>query len=317
VIDLDAIPDAEETRPVPDRESRARFGRRSRHGVFRLVWWLVMLSFVFFFAVPILWLVLAPTKSEHDLIFWSSLRFGSFSLIRESWDKIWHFQGGALKSWFENSLIYCGGGVAIALVTSILAGYGLAITQFIGRKVLLAVTLIVMLVPSTALVLPLFLEINFVHLIDTPWSLILPFGFFPFGTYLTYIFFSSTIPKDLLNAARIDGCSEWNVFRRVALPLARPIVALVAFFAFVSDWNNFFLPFVMLPDSTKYPLPVGLQDLLSSTPAFNPTNGGGQLAIFLPELAMAILVAVIPVLIVFLFSQRALMTGMLAGATKE
>jgi multiple sugar transport system permease protein len=73
----------------------------------------------------------------------------------------------------------------------------------------------------------------------------------------------------------------------------------------------------MLPESSKYSLPVGLQDLLSSTPVFNPTLGGGQLSVQLPELAVAIVVAVLPVLIVFLFSQRALMTGMLAGATKE
>jgi multiple sugar transport system permease protein len=77
---------------------------------------------------------------------------------------------------------------------------------------------------------------------------ILPFSFFPFGVYLCYIFFSSTIPKDLLAAARVDGCNEWGVFRHVALPLARPVVALVAFFAFVADWNNYYLPFVMLSE---------------------------------------------------------------------
>ena len=92
------------------------------------------------------------------------------------------------------------------------------------------------------------------HLIDTAWAVILPFSFFPFGVYLCYIFFSSTIPKDLLAAARVDGCSEWSVFRYIALPLARPVVALVAFFAFVADWNNYYLPFVMLSGSSKLPV---------------------------------------------------------------
>ena len=174
-----------------------------------------------------------------------------------------------------------------------------------------------MIMPATALVLPLFLEMNLAHLVDTPFSVILPFAFFPFGVYLCYIFFSSTIPRDLLAAARVDGCGEWGVFRRVALPLARPIVTLVAFFAFVSDWNNFFLPFVMFPDSTKFPVQVGLQYLLSSTPSFNPSIGGVMVPILRPELALATVVAVAPVLIVFLFAQRALVTGMLAGATKE
>jgi multiple sugar transport system permease protein len=265
----------------------------------------------------VLWLLLAPTKTDRQLVFSSPLAIGTWHHFMQAWHLMFSYQGGALVSWLENSLIYSGGGLVLALVFAVPAGYGLALTEFVGRKLLLKITLVVMLIPSTALVLPLFLEINAVHLADTPWSVILPFGFFPFGTYLTYIFFSSTIPKDLLAAARIDGCSEWQVFRRVALPLARPIVALVAFFAFVSDWNNFFLPFVMLPDSSKYPLPVGLQDLLSSTPIFNPTAGGAQTPIFRPDLAFAIIVAVIPVLIVFLFSQRALVSGMLAGATKE
>ena len=78
-----------------------------------------------------------------------------------------------------------------------------------------------MIMPATALVLPLFLEIDKLGLYGTIWSLILPFGFFPFGVYLAYIYFSSTIPKDLLAAARIDGASEWGVFRHIALPLAR------------------------------------------------------------------------------------------------
>ena len=318
MIQLDPdIDTQEEVTQVERHHLVSRLRRGSKRGGLRTLWWVIMIAFVLFFAVPVLWLLLATTKTENELIYWGSLRIGSFEHFRQAWDRMFRFEGGVLKAWFGNSLIYSGGGMALALVTAIPAGYGLALTQFIGRKTLLAITLIVMLVPSTALVLPLFLEINAVHLLDTPWSLILPFGFFPFGTYITYIFFSSTIPKDLLNAARIDGCSEWQVFRRVALPLAKPVVALVAFFAFVSDWNNFFLPFVMLPDSAKYSLPVGLQDLLSATPVFNPTDGGGQLGLFLPELAVAIVVAVVPVLIVFLFSQRALMTGMLAGATKE
>jgi multiple sugar transport system permease protein len=90
----------------------------------------------------------------------------------------------------------------------------------------------------------------------------------------------------------------------------------VAFFSFVGNWNNFFLPYLVLPRSEQFPLQVGLNQLLSSTPAFNPVAGAG-LDITSPELALAILVAVLPVLVVFLFSQRALVSGMLAGSTKE
>ncbi len=127
------------------------------------------------------------------------------------------------------------------------------------------------------------------------------------------------MPSDLLDAARVDGCGEWETFRRVALPLATPIVALVFFFSFVADWNNFFLPYVVLADSSPVPGAVGLSDLLASTPSFNPAQGGGghQANIFRPELALATLLAVVPVAVVFLLSQRALVRGLLGGAVKE
>lgn len=143
-----------------------------------------------------------------------------------------------------------------------------------------------------------------------------PLRVLPLGVYLAYIFFSSTIPKELLAAARVDGAGEWDVFLRIALPLARPIVALVGFFAFVANWTNFFLPYVMLYSDRQYPLPVGLEYLVSATSAFNPTAGAVS-PVLRPELAMATLVAIAPVFVVFLFAQRALVTGMLAGATKE
>jgi multiple sugar transport system permease protein len=180
---------------------------------------------------------------------------------------------------------------------------------------LLVVTLISMIMPSATLVLPIFLEMNQFHLIGTVWSVILPFSFYPFGVYLVYIYFATSLPREIIAAARIDGCTEWQVFTRIALPLARPVVGLVAFFSFVGNWNNFFLPYLVLPNSDQFPVQVGLNQLLSSTPSFNPVAGAG-LNITIPELALAIIVAILPVLVLFLFSQRALVSGMLAGSTK-
>ncbi len=286
--------------------------------IWRLVALIVLLAFTAFFFVPIIWVLLAPTKTDVQLTSQGPFTFGSLSQLADSWRALFGFQSDAMVGWLENSAIYSIGGVTLALLAAVPAGYGLALTQFIGRKTLLLITLITMIMPAAALVLPLFLELNLVHLTDTAWAVILPFSFFPFGVYLCYIFFSSTIPKDLLAAARVDGCNEWSVFRYIALPLARPVVALVAFFAFVANWNNYFLPFVMLSGSSKLPVPVGLEYLIDSTAAFNPGNPGtGAQAVQRPELALAIVVAVAPVAIVFLFSQRALVRGMLAGATKE
>ena len=154
----------------------------------------------------------------------------------------------------------------------------MAMMEFRGRRALLVITLVVMLMPATTLVVPLFLEINEVHLIGSLWSVVLPFSFYPFGVYLTYIYFSTALPRDLLAAARIDGCTEFGAFRRIALPLAAPIIALVGFFSFVANWTNFFLPYVMLPQSGQYPAQVGIALLLTDVPQFNPTAGRGHRA---------------------------------------
>jgi multiple sugar transport system permease protein len=276
----------------------------------------VVAIFTLFFIIPIVWLLLATTKSAHALNVENPFRPGSIGDLTANWNQLFDFQDGAVTTWVANSALYALGAVVITLIASIPAGYAMALTEFRFRRLLLVLTLIVMLIPNTALVLPIFLELNVVGLIGNPLSVILPMSFFPFGVYLTYIYFSTSIPRDLLAAGRIDGCSEFQVFTKIALPLAAPIVALVGFFSFVQSWNNFFLPFVMLPSSDGYPIQVGLTSLLASTPAFNPSSAGAQ-SVQLPTLALATVVSVLPVLIVFLFSQRFLVAGMTAGGTKE
>ena len=289
----------------------------ARRYAYRFLALVILLAFVAFFGVPILWLLLAPTKTDYQLAHESAFAFGSFDTFGHTFSKVINYQGQLMLTWLKNSAIYSVGGTALALLAAIPAGYGLALTQFIGRRALLGITLVVMIMPATALVLPLFLEASAVHLVGTIWAVILPFAFFPFGVYLAYIYFSSTIPQDLLAAARIDGAGEWGVFRYVALPLARPIVALVAFFAFVADWTNYYLPFVMTYTNSQYPVTIGLQILIGSAPIFSPTASGYAASeIYRPDLAMATLIAVLPILIIFLFAQRTLVKGMLAGATK-
>ena len=280
---------------------------------------LILTAFAVFFVAPLLWLILAPTKSDGALVTRSPLSFGSFHPIALAWKHLDGFSDHIFRMWIGNSLLYAFGATAIVLATAIPAGYGLALGSFPGRRVVLTLTLVVMIMPAAALVLPIFLELNYLHLIGSVFSVILPFSFFPFGVYLAYIYYATAIPPELLDAARVDGCGEWVTFRRVALPLAKPVVALVFFFSFVADWNNFFLPYAVLANSNQYPIQVGLSDLLSSTPSFNPAVGGGgqQVNIFRPELALATLLAVVPVAIVFLLSQRALVRGLIGGAVKE
>jgi multiple sugar transport system permease protein len=280
---------------------------------------MILASFAVFFAAPILWLLLAPTKTDKALITSSPFSFGSLHQVALAWKHLDAFSSHIYRRWIGNTLYYALSATAITLAVGVPAGYGLAIGKFPGRKLVLSLTLVVMIVPAAALVLPIFLELNAMHLIGRSLSVILPFAFFPFGVYLAYIYYVTALPGDLLDAARVDGASELQTFLRVALPLAKPVLALVFFFSFVADWNNFFLPYVVLADSNQYPITVGLSDLLASTPSFNPAVGGGgqSVHIFKPELALATLLAVVPIAIVFVFSQRALVRGLVGGAVKE
>ncbi len=196
---------------------------------------LLLVFFVLFFVVPLVWFVLAPTKTDRQLLLENPFAIGDIPTLIHNWGTLVDFQKGLIWTWLGNSAFYCLASLAITLAISIPAGYALALTEFPGRRALLALTLVVMLVPSTALVLPIFLELSAVQLIGNPLSVILPFSFFPFGVYLTYIYFSTAISRDLLDAARIDGAGEFQVFRMVAMPLATPVIALVGFFSFIEQ----------------------------------------------------------------------------------
>jgi multiple sugar transport system permease protein len=301
--------------PTAPGSAAHRSGPRPRHRSRNPLPALVLALFLLFFVVPVCWLVLAATKTDEQLVHGSPLSVGSWHALRANWDALTAYQGNVIFVWLRNSALYSFVALVITLCVAIPAGYALAVTEFRGRRVLLIATLVVMLMPNATLVVPLFLELNAVRLIGSMWSVILPYSFYPFGVYLAYIYFTTALPRELLDAARLDGCSELGVFRRVALPLATPVVALVGFFSFVANWTNYFLPYVLLPGSGQFPVQVGLGTMLNDVPQFNPTIG--TLAVERPVLALATLLAITPVLVVFLFAQRFLVAGMLAGATKQ
>jgi multiple sugar transport system permease protein len=278
-----------------------RPNRKRRHEVGSSLRTVIFVLFAVFFTVPLLWLVLATTKGGQQLTTRAPLSWGSIHQLVANWHRLTSFEGDAYAGWLGNTVEYAGTALIIVLLVDIPAGYGLAISGTRVRRPLLLLTLVVMLIPSFALVLPLFLEMNDAHLLGNPFSLILPFSFFPFGVYIAYLHFSTATRHDLLAAARLDGCSELQVFTRIALPLAKPVVALIAFFSFVANWNNYFLPLAMLPNSTEYPLQIGLVLL--------PRNS--------PVLALGVLISILPVLGVFLVSQRYVATGLTAGSTTD
>lgn len=276
---------------------------------------LLLATVVLFFGGPMLWLLLAPSKDPAELSASQPLAFGSISGYLDAARHLLDYSDGILGRWFVNSVVYSSASVALGLATAVPAGYALAVFRFPGRSVVLFLTLVTMIVPPAALILPLYLQMSAVRLTNTPWSVILPLAFYPFGVYIVFLFTESTMPKSTLEAARIDGCGEWMIFWRIFMPLARPAVVMVAFFAFVASWNAFFLPYIMISNQDLATMQTGLQLLVANTGAVTGANFTG-LPIKGPEVALASIFSVLPILLIFAFAQRHLVAGQTAGAEK-
>ena len=246
----------------------------------------------------------------------------SLSGIVHSWGQIIAYGGSdtphVYLTWIGNSLIVAIGGGILSLLAALPTGYALARLRFRGKKLILIVTLLAMVMPNTVFVIPLFLEVNAVNAVGKLWPVAVIMGFFPFGVYLSYIHFRTAMPFELVEAARIDGLGEIAIFQRIALPISKQAVALVAFFSFVANWTNFFLPLALLTSSFgTQTISVGIQSLISSSPLFNPTTAAGlSVKLYMPELALATVVSTVPLLIVFIVAQRFLIRGQTLGAVK-
>jgi multiple sugar transport system permease protein len=292
------------------RRARPSLGGSTR--VFLLV------ALAVFFGIPLIWLAIAPSKLHNEFVTLPALAFGEAANYLRAWGHLVEFNEGQILVWAWNSVWYTAAAMVIGLVISIPAGYALATAEFRGRRVLLWLTLIALIVPTSALVLPLFLELSLVGLVGSPWSVILPTAFFPFGVYLAYVFYATSIPRDLLAAGRVDGCSEWQLFRFVCLPISKTLIGLLTFLSFTANWNNYFLPFVMLNDDQTYTLAVGLQSLVTGTSMVSMSAIRGTSSVMKsPEGALMGLLMVLPLTLVFIVSQRYVIRGALTGSIKE
>jgi len=301
------------------RLSHQRSGRARRLWV-RLFVYAVLAVFIIYFAVPLVFLLLAPSQGSSEALNAHPLQFGSIHFYWRAWSNLMTYANGQklLLIWGLNSLIYSVAAVVLAIVIGVPAGYSIAFFRFPGRRLILLVTLIAMVVPQNALVLPLFIGLSYLHLIGSRWGVILPSGFFPLAVVLSYIYFSTHFPRQLLGAARIDGCGELRLFVRVVVPLTKNVLPLIAFFSFWASWVNYFLPSVILNQVTTFSLPVGIINMSAATNAIIPSalNGGLGSPIGRPELAEAGLFSILPIIIIFAFSQKFLTQSPLSGAEK-
>ena len=272
----------------------------------------VLIILAVYFVVPFWWLIVASTKDNSGLFSGSGgpLWFDSHFKLFDNIAGLFSYDGGIYWRWLFNSFAYAFVGGAGATLLSALAGYGFAKFAFRGRGAYLAAVLGSVMVPTTALAVPLFVLFSGLSLTNTPWAIILPSMLSPFGTYLMYVFAKESVADDILDAARVDGAGEARLFFRLALPLMRPGLVTVFLLSIVHTWNNYFLPLVLLSDVRLMPVTVGLgrwQALAAGS------NGVIQPWSFIITGA---LVSVVPLILAFLFLQRYWQGGLSLGSLK-
>lgn len=291
-------------RIAPARRGHARAVRRVKTSVGTGVAVIAALYVI----APIYWLVVASSKTTSQLFNTSTFLPPAHLSWGQNFRMLFTVDGGYFGWWLANSFIYALVTAALATAVSALAGYSLAKYRFHGRRVLFGLVVGSLLVPTTALVVPLFLLEHDTGLINSYQGVILPLLVYPFGVYFMWLYSGDAVPDSLLDAARVDGARELPVFWKVARPALMPGMVTLFLLSFVGTWNNYFLPLVLLGDTTKFPLTVGLSSWASD---LNQAGAGQPLY---PEVLLGSLVSVLPMLVLFPFLQKYIARGLTFGA---
>jgi multiple sugar transport system permease protein len=287
---------------IPSTESRPR-GRR-----IRLVPTIILLLGALYCALPVLWIIVAATKTNDELFstatFLPSFHGGFWTNLQG----LFAYNHGIFGRWALNSVVYAIGGGVLSTAIAGAAGYALGKYRFRGSVALFRVIVGAVLLPPIMLAVPQFLLLAKFGLTNNYASVILPQLVSPFAIYLCKIYAEASVPDEIVEAARLDGGSEWRIFWSIGARLMMPALVTVFLLQFIGSWNNFLLPFVMLNNDHLYPLTLGLYGLML-------VGGGGQTAQY-SVVVMGVLVSIVPLAVLFLSLQRYWKIDLLSGGVK-
>lgn len=275
-----------------------RFQPRSILIALRVIFVVALVSLFF---LPMFWVVLSAFKSETELVqypprlfpkvwslanFVSGLEFGNFGLF------------------FWNSTVVTVISTIITVVISTMAGYAFAKFDFPGKKVLFMIVLATLMFSLEIIMIPMFLTLKRLGLLNSIWGIIIPPAATPTGIFLIRQHMQ-TIPDELIESAEIDGASESTIFLRIMVPLSVPAISTLAIFSFVWRWNDYLWPFLVINDDTMRTVPLALANFV------------GQYAVRWGDLLAMTTLSIVPTLIIFLFFQRYFMRGISTTGLKE
>ncbi|GGQ18814.1 carbohydrate ABC transporter permease [Streptomyces roseolilacinus] len=267
--------------------------RRARWTAGRLLALLAALVLAVAWVLPLAWAVATSLKPEGETTR-TPLEWIGSTVTLDAYRQVW--DSGDLTRWMLNSAYVSVVTTALTVLLCATAAYGFSRTAFRGRRVLYGLVLAGIMVPPQVLIAPLFAEMAALGLVDTYWGVILPQVAVPAMVFILVKFFDG-VPRELEEAAFVDGAGRWRVFWTIVMPLSRPVLAAVAIFTFISTWNNFLWPFLVTTDPGGMTLPVGLVSVQSSY--------GVRYA----QMMASLVVAGLPLLVVFTLFQRQIVRG--------
>jgi multiple sugar transport system permease protein len=286
---------------------KAHIGGWVRRRLPLILFTLLVLIAAVIYLMPLYWMFTGALKAQKGIMQTPPEWFPVHPTL-ENWQNLFSIKTISPWAWFKNSVIVALGTVAVSVTLSALAGWAFAKKRFPGREFLFFLILATMMLPSQVTLVPMYLFVRKIGFYNTYIGMILPMALYPFGVFLMRQFMQA-IPNELLDAARIDGASEWGQFWRIGIPLSVPALSALTILTFFNAWNNFMWQLLMAKDYKMMTLPVGVSYL-----ALVPI---GERALLDVGLLMAGgTFGAIPMILFFLFFQRYFVQGLMMGALK-
>ena len=262
--------------------------KRKKVSVKKVLSTIGMLLVLLIIAFPFLWLILSSFKYEKDIISFPPKIFAD-NYTLDNYIKVWSTI--PLLDYIKNTVIFAGGTVITSIFFDSLAGYAFARMNFKGKSALFYFVLLTMMIPFQVFMIPLFIEVNLLGLLDTYAGLIIPRMTTAFGIFMMRSFFI-TLPASLEEAARIDGLNEFGIFWKIMLPLSKPTLLSLAIFTLMNSWNDLLYPLILTSSSKMRTLPAGLALFT-----------GQNISFYGPVMAGTV-ISMLPLLIIYIFAQN-------------
>lgn len=284
-------------------------GKKMKNTIISVAVTLAMILIALYFLLPIYWVFVSSTKTNNELF--NSNMFIPLNSLSENLEWLATHENGVFWRWILNSFIYAFVTSGLSTLISSMGGYALTKFSFRLKRPIHSATLAALMIPQAATIIPIFMMIRSLGLINTYSGVILPMLVSPFGVYFMMVFIQGSLSSEILDAGRIDGANEFRIFFQIVLAIISPGIITLLLISFISTWNNFFLPLILLNQTDLYPVTVGLNIMVSnlrSSPRFN-----GPLY---PLIISGAAISILPALLLFTFLRKYITSGIALGSLK-